>query len=160
MVTPGPSCGVSLHLCASSGCLLQKCFSAASLPCWEPPRAGHSQEECEGLADWEERLIKKIMMCDILLLQRIILSPNNIIGVCPPKSIHAMEDGRCREKEKSYQGSGSFPCNAWSFRQSGSVVRARDTATMHPCSVNDATWTYRGRRRLESSAQEVKLCTS
>lgn len=28
-VTPGPSCGVNPHLCASSGCLKQKCFHLA-----------------------------------------------------------------------------------------------------------------------------------
>lgn len=50
------------------------------------------------------------MMCDILLLQRILLSHNNLC-VCLHKSIRAMEDGGCREKENSYQGSGSFICN-------------------------------------------------
>lgn len=99
-----------------------------SLLCWESPRAGHAREECEGLAEWEERLIKKIMMCDILLLQRILLSPNNIICVCPPKSIHAMkmEDAgrrrtairdqclKCQAVRKCREGQGhcNHPCPA------------------------------------------------
>lgn len=119
---------MNLYLSASSGCLMQKCFH------WQfTSLLGITQGKplLGRIGRLEERLIKKKKkICVVTHFCKALSFPQKSVS-CPPKSIHAMEDGGCREKQNSSQGSElplqSLKCQAFRKCDEGQGY------SNHPC---------------------------